>query len=73
MSKESRNEAQGAECCLSKTISGRMEGGGNGRFDDLANEFDRKRGERHLSRIGVEGKGRAGERWLELAVCAKDG
>jgi len=42
LSKESRNEAQGAECCLSKTISGRMEGGGNGRFDDLANEFGGK-------------------------------
>jgi len=45
-----RDEAEDTKCRLTVYISGRMEGGGDGRFDDLSNEFSGKRGEGHCRR-----------------------
>jgi len=44
---EPGNEAEGTKDRLSFTGSGRVEGRGYGRYNDLVNEFSRKRGKRH--------------------------
>jgi len=41
-SEASRDETEGSESGLAIFVSGRMEVRGNGRFDDLANEFSGK-------------------------------